>query len=224
MERATVLDPGVARRLPSSVAPATDAVGGGALFWGSKRAFDLAAALFLLPLLIATCAVLWVLNPLWNPGSLFFVHTRMGRDCRPFPMVKFRSMRPLHAVVRCHDDPVEADRITPLGYWLRRTRLDELPQIVNVLLGQMSLIGPRPDVWEHARVYVDVVPGYRERHAVRPGISGLAQVRMGYAEGVADTIRKTRKDRVYIKCASWLMELGIIARTLRIVVTGAGAR
>jgi lipopolysaccharide/colanic/teichoic acid biosynthesis glycosyltransferase len=198
-------------------------VGGGAAFWAGKRVFDIALAVFLLPLFAVLSATLACLNVKWNPGPLFFVQERMGRDCRPFRLIKFRTMRPA-GEVRAHDEPVETDRITPLGYWLRRSRLDELPQVWNVLLGEMSFIGPRPDCWEHARVYLATVPGYRARHAVRPGISGLAQVRMGYAEGAAATVRKSRKDLVYIARASARLELAILLRTLPIMSTGHGAR
>jgi lipopolysaccharide/colanic/teichoic acid biosynthesis glycosyltransferase len=200
--------------------PAT--VGGGAWFWAAKRLFDLALALVLLPTLVPLGATIALLNLRWNPGPLFFVQARMGRDCRPFPVVKFRTMRPAPAGTRRGPDaPVEVERITPLGHRLRRTRLDELPQVLNVLLGQMSFVGPRPDCWEHARVYLTTVPGYRARHAVRPGLSGLAQVRLGYAEGTAATVRKTRQDLVYVKRASASLELAILLRTLPVVVANA---
>jgi lipopolysaccharide/colanic/teichoic acid biosynthesis glycosyltransferase len=200
------------------------AIGGSATFWLGKRVFDLALAIFLLPLLGMLAASLALLNRKWNPGPLFFVQERMGRDGRPFELVKFRTMRPTTAEPRGADEPVELDRITPLGYWLRQTRLDELPQVLNVLLGEMSFIGPRPDVWEHAQAYAATVPGYRARHAVRPGISGLAQVRMGYAEGTAATLHKTRKDLVYIKQVSVGLEFAILLRTLSTMSNRRGAR
>lgn len=200
------------------------AIGGSAAFWLGKRLFDLVLGIFLLPLLGSTVVVLALLNRKWNPGPLFFVQERMGHECRPFELIKFRTMRPTTADPRGPDEPVELERITPLGHWLRRTRLDELPQVLNVLLGEMSFIGPRPDVWEHATVYATTVPGYRARHAVRPGISGLAQVRMGYAEGTAATLHKTRKDLVYIKRVSVMLEFAILLRTLSTMSNGRGAR
>lgn len=194
------------------------------LFLAVKRAFDVLVSIAALPVLAVLVLTLLILNPLWNPGPLFFVQTRMGRGCRPFPAIKFRTMRPARRILRGPDDPVESDRITPLGQFLRRSRIDELPQFLNVLAGHMSLIGPRPDYWEHAIHYLDVIPGYRQRHLVRPGISGLAQVDGGYAEGVDATIAKTRLDLRYIRQSGLAMELYVLRRTAHVVCTGFGAR
>lgn len=194
------------------------------LFLAVKRAFDVLVSIAALPVLAVLVLTLLILNPLWNPGPLFFVQTRMGRACRPFPAIKFRTMRPARRILRGPDDPVESDRITPLGQFLRRSRIDELPQFLNVLAGHMSLIGPRPDYWEHAIHYLDVIPGYRQRHLVRPGISGLAQVDGGYAEGVDATIAKTRLDLRYIRQSGLAMELYVLRRTAHVVCTGFGAR
>lgn len=196
----------------------------GQLFQASKRLFDVLIAIFALPLVALTGLILLLLNPFWNPGPIFFLQTRMGRGCRPFRAVKFRSMRPTSQIMRGPDDPVEADRITSLGRWLRRSRIDELPQILNVLMGQMSVIGPRPDYWDHATHYLDTIPGYRQRHLVRPGITGLAQVDGGYAEGVDATYEKTRHDLRYIRGASLGTELYVLWRTIVVVLTGSGAR
>lgn len=193
-------------------------------FTAAKRVFDIAVALVALPLIGAMALLLLVLNPIWNAGPLFYVQTRMGRDCRPFRAVKFRTMRPAARISRGPDDPLEADRITPLGQVLRRSRIDELPQFLNVLAGHMSVIGPRPDYWDHAQHYIDSIPGYRQRHAVRPGITGLAQVESGYAEGVGATVEKTRQDLRYIRSGGLGMELYVLGRTLHVVFTGAGAR
>lgn len=177
-----------------------------------------------MPVIAIAAVILLIINPLWNPGALFFVQTRMGRDCRPFPAVKFRTMRPASGKVRGPDDPLEAERITRLGRFLRRSRIDELPQFLNVLAGHMSLIGPRPDYWEHAIHYLDSVPGYRQRHVVLPGITGLAQVDGGYAEGVDATSAKTRLDLEYIRAAGLGMETYVLRRTIHVVCTGFGAR
>lgn len=134
----------------------------------SKRFFDIAMSILLLPLLCVLALVLLMLNPFYNKGNLFFVQPRMGRDCKPFKAIKFRSMRAVPKIIRGADSPLEIDRITSLGGFLRKSRIDELPQVINVLLGQMSLIGPRPDYFDHAVEYLEKIPGYRERHAVRP--------------------------------------------------------
>lgn len=194
------------------------------VFLHCKRVFDLATSLAALPVIGIAAVVLLVANRIWNPGPLFFVQTRMGRDCRPFRAVKFRTMRPAANIRRGPDDPLEAERITPLGQFLRRSRIDELPQFLNVLAGDMSIVGPRPDYWEHAIHYIDTVPGYRQRHMVLPGITGLAQVDGGYAEGVDATGEKTRLDLEYIRHAGLRMEAYVLWRTVYVVWTGFGAR
>lgn len=199
-----------------------DARGSG--FAMAKRGFDLAVGLAALPVVGLVALALLVLNPIWNPGPLFFVQRRMGRGCVPFLALKFRSMRHVPAILRGPDDPVETERITPLGRILRRSRVDELPQFLNVLRGQMSLVGPRPDYWDHAVHFLGTVPGYRQRHVVRPGITGLAQVQDGYAEGTDATQRKTRADLSYIRSFGWRMELYVLRRTFVVVWTGHGAR
>jgi lipopolysaccharide/colanic/teichoic acid biosynthesis glycosyltransferase len=190
----------------------------------AKRAFDITVAVAALPLIFVTALALLMVNPLWNAGPLFFFQTRMGRNCQPFRAVKFRTMRPALQIMRGPDARLEADRITSLGQLLRRLRIDELPQFVNILTAQMSLIGPRPDYWDHATHYLDFIPGYRQRHSVRPGITGLAQVDGGYAEGVNATVEKTRHDLRYIRRSSIGMEFYVLWRTVHVVLTGFGAR
>ena len=193
-------------------------------FLSSKRIADVVAAIIALPFLALVGLVLFVINPFWNAGPLIYAQTRMGRGCVPFRAYKFRTMRPAPTVDRGPNDPVETDRITRLGHFLRRTRIDELPQFVNVLFGEMSVIGPRPDYWEHALHYAATIPGYRQRYSVRPGITGLAQVANGYAATADETVAKTRHDLRYIANAGWGMELDIIWRTVRVILTGFGAR
>jgi lipopolysaccharide/colanic/teichoic acid biosynthesis glycosyltransferase len=195
-----------------------------ASFRFAKRAFDLVVTVVGLPLILFTALILLAINPIWNVGPIFFLQTRMGRDCRPFRAVKFRTMRPASHILRGPDDPLEIDRITPLGQFLRHSRVDELPQIFNVLAGHMSLIGPRPDYWDHAIHYLESIPTYRQRHSVLPGITGLAQVDGGYAEGVDATVEKTRDDLRYIRDSGTAMELYVLWRTINVVLTGFGAR
>jgi lipopolysaccharide/colanic/teichoic acid biosynthesis glycosyltransferase len=190
----------------------------------SKRLFDLAfTTVVLLPATLIVALALLVINPFFNPGSLLYVQKRMGRDCKPFRAYKFRTMETGPRDRRGPDDPVETDRITPLGNWLRRSRFDELPQIFNVYRGDMSLIGPRPDYFRHAHHYMRKIPAYRDRHMVRPGISGLAQIEHGYAEGTQATRIKTYADIDYINRATLLFDLWIFWRTIVTVVRMRGS-
>jgi lipopolysaccharide/colanic/teichoic acid biosynthesis glycosyltransferase len=188
-----------------------------------KRVFDIAFCILLLPVFLTCSFFLLFLNPFGNRGALFFVQTRMGRDCRPFPTIKFRTMRVTQTMTRSADGRLETDRITPLGRFLRRSRIDELPQILNVLRGEMSLIGPRPDYFEHAAHYLCVIPGYRQRLSVRPGISGLAQTQIGYVEGIEATRRKVNADLYYISHGGPGLEVWIFWRTLAVILGRAGS-
>ncbi|MDF0599276.1 sugar transferase [Psychromarinibacter sp. C21-152] len=193
-----------------------------AVFWIGKRAFDIVMSLLLLPVLAGVALLLLFLNPWLNEGPLLFVQKRMGRDCRPFRALKFRTMRAAPEISRSAEGGLEFERITKLGHVLRKYRLDELPQILNVLWGDMSLIGPRPDCYEHAEHYLGSVPRYRHRHAVRPGISGLAQVEVGYVEGSAATRRKVSADLYYIANANHRMEIWLVWRTIVTIVGRKG--
>lgn len=200
----------------------TAKIGGTTLFWRCKRLFDLSVAVALLPWLLVMTLVLLVLNPLFNPGSVFYVQPRMGRGCKPFPAFKFRTMSAAEGKTRGPDDPVEHHRITPLGGLLRRTRFDELPQILNILRGEMSLVGPRPDFFGHARVYMRAIPEYRDRHRIRPGLSGLAQVELGYAEGMEAARAKAEADLDYIERASFAFDLYLLWRTALVILRAEG--
>lgn len=188
-----------------------------------KRFFDLFLSVFLLALMLPIAVILFVINPLFNKGPLFFLQERMGQDCQPFTAWKFRSMT---VVADKHSgtgsrgpfDPLDRDRITPLGNFLRKSRIDELPQVVNIFRGEMSLIGPRHDAYRHALTYVDEVPGYRERCSVLPGITGLAQITVGYVEGREGLDQKVNADLRYRNRASMWLDLWITKRTVGIVL------
>lgn len=182
-----------------------------------KPAFDVVISLCLLPVLAIVALALLVLNPFFNKGPLMFMQTRMGRDCSAFTAIKFRTMVPAARITRTADDPLEQHRITQLGQILRKTRLDELPQIINVLRGEMSLIGPRPDFFHHARKYMRTVPGYRRRHSVRPGISGLAQTDLGYVSSIEGTRLKVKLDLHYVDNLNPRLDAYVFWRTLMTV-------
>lgn len=194
----------------------------GVTFLLGKRVFDVVLSLLFLPPLLLIALGLLLLNPLFNRGPLLYTQARMGRHCQPFTAVKFRTMLAASGPLRGPDEPLERHRITRLGRFLRKSRLDELPQVFNVLKGEMSLIGPRPDALYHAQEYIEIIPGYRERHAVRPGISGLAQTEIGYAEGIEATRRKVRADLYYIEHSGLAMEAYIFLRTIQTVLGRRG--
>jgi len=195
---------------------------GNKLFWINKRIFDVSICLLLIPLLIIFSILLILINYFFNSGSLFFIQDRMGKDCVAFPAIKFRTMEHTKEITRKYDDPIEVNRITSFGKILRKTRIDELPQILNVLKGEMSLIGPRPDYYIHALEYLKNVKGYRERHIIRPGITGLSQIRLGYAEGLEATAKKVYVDNYYIQNVNYIIELKIIGNTIITIIRGMG--
>ena len=190
-----------------------------------KRAGDFVAVVAILPFALISALVLFVLNPFFNKGSLLFRQTRMGKNCQPFTAYKFRSMTslaPKTTEKRGAFDDLEEHRITKLGRIMRKLRIDELPQSLNILKGDMSLIGPRPDFIEHARVYITRIPGYRERHNVRPGVTGLAQTEVGYVSDEAGFRRKVAADLTYIRKMGFTYDLKIMVRTAQIILCGRG--
>jgi lipopolysaccharide/colanic/teichoic acid biosynthesis glycosyltransferase len=197
-------------------------ISGSRSFWVFKRIFDIVISIFLMPALFLTYVLLLIFNNFFNRGPVFFTQYRMGKDCNRFKAIKFRSMISSDYIIREYDDPIEIDRITPLGNFLRKARLDELPQIINVFKGEMSLIGPRPDYYEHALMFVENIPGYRDRHIIRPGISGLSQIRLGYAEGIKATQKKSTIDMFYIKNASFTLDFRIVLATIFTIFMGRG--
>jgi exopolysaccharide biosynthesis polyprenyl glycosylphosphotransferase len=188
-----------------------------------KRALDVTAVLLTLPLTLPLATVVALAIRRDSPGPALFSQWRTGLHGRPFLLHKFRSMR--HAE---HDTPRFAltrdPRITPLGGFLRKTRLDELPQLWNVLRGDMSLIGPRPEQTAFVARFAQDIPSYPYRHLVRPGLTGWAQVQQGYAASAQETAIKLSYDLYYVTHYSLAMDLLILAKTLRTVLTGQGAR
>lgn len=182
---------------------------------------DVAGAVFLLPIVGALALVLLILNPIFNPGPLLYRQRRMGQGCASFVAVKFRTMT-CASYERGAHDPVELDRITPLGGILRRMGLDELPQAINVLRREMSLIGPRPDCVHHAEAFLAEIPEYGRRFSIRPGMSGLSQIKLGYAVGTDATRKKAQTDIEYIAHAGFRLDLWIAWRTLVTVLMGRG--
>ncbi len=194
------------------------------IYMVAKQIFDRLVALAVLPVVAGVALFLLILNPFFNRGPLFFFQSRAGMNGEPFSMVKFRSMVPSDVEARDPNADLEEDRITPLGRYLRHSRIDELPNFWNVLVGEMSMIGPRPDAVNHAEYFSKTIPGYVDRLEVRPGITGLAQVSMGYAEGEEDTVKKTLFDQAYIRKVSLRTDIYIMFRTLVVMATGFGSK
>ncbi len=189
-----------------------------------KKFCDISFLLLALPIIICTSIVLLILNPIFNPGPLFFRQTRMGMGGKAIWLWKFRTMTVSSVKLRAHDAPVEHARIHSLGKFLRQFRIDELPNFFNVLKGEMSLVGPRPEAWEHAIEFLGDVPFYRDRFRVLPGITGLAQVRGGYADDPGATRRKARMDHIYVARSCTKMDFYIIYKTFSVLATGFGAK
>jgi lipopolysaccharide/colanic/teichoic acid biosynthesis glycosyltransferase len=158
-----------------------------------------------------------------SPGPLLFVQDRVGLEGRVFGLVKFRTMHPAAGRVSewAGDN---GGRVTRVGRWLRAFRLDELPQLWNVLAGDMNLIGPRPHPVSNFDLFQRTVPYYWIRAMVRPGITGWAQVRFGYADNLEEEIEKMRFDLYYIKHRSLRLDTRILLDTFRTVVRGGGSR
>ena len=187
-----------------------------------KRAFDIVFSLSALVILFIPMAIIALLVKVTSKGPVFFRQERVGLQGRPFHIVKFRSM--VHNAesqgpqLSHSTDP----RITPIGRWLRRIRMDELPQFWNVLKGDMSLVGPRPERQHFIDEITKVAPHYRHLHKVRPGITSWGQVKFGYAENVEQMLRRLKYDILYIENMSLAVDLKILAYTALIVLRGDG--
>lgn len=191
--------------------------------WG-KRAFDIAAALalliFLAPLLIVTAIAI----RLDSKGPALYRQRRIGYGGREFHIFKFRSMRLDAEKDGACWAAVSDKRITRVGRFIRRTRIDEIPQAINILRGEMSFVGPRPERPEFVRLLEREIPHYHERHLVKPGITGWAQVKHEYTASVEGARDKLTYDLFYIKHFSLLLDFLIVLMTVRVALLGIGSR
>ena len=194
-----------------------------------KQMIDLLAALVIGPVVLPICLVAALAIRLDSPGPALFRQSRMGYRGKEFTVYKFRTMR-VNGANRSKtkvavDDLItreDDDRITRVGRFLRFTRIDELPQLVNVLRGEMSLIGPRPEATGLSDWYQAEVPFYRYRHIVKPGITGWAQVNQGHVAGVDDIKMKLQYDFYYIRNFSIWLDILIVMKTIKTMLTGYG--
>jgi sugar transferase (PEP-CTERM system associated) len=196
------------------------------LFQNTKRLLDVLAAGALLVVLSPLLALIAALIRLTSPGPVLYRQSRVGERGRVFAVLKFRSMR---LGAEAATGPVWAtegfdSRVTVLGRYLRKFRLDELPQLLNILRGEMSFVGPRPERPHFIEVLRKVVPYYDERHTVKPGVTGWAQIKFGYGSSIEDAQEKLQFDLYYLRHMSMTFDVGILLDTLKIVALGRGAR
>jgi lipopolysaccharide/colanic/teichoic acid biosynthesis glycosyltransferase len=162
-------------------------------------------------------------NALANRGPLFFRQIRVGKQGQTFEILKFRTMKPDEGAALAGEWTSEADpRITPFGNLLRRSHLDELPQVWNILRGDLAVVGPRPEQPRYVADLTEKLPFYDLRHLVRPGLTGWAQVKYGYAGTEADALEKLQYEFFYLRRQSMAFDLQVMGRTLRSVLKGAG--
>lgn len=190
-----------------------------------KRAVDVLASLFVLLLSLPIMLLAAVAIKLCDPGPAIYRQKRVGFAGNVFVLYKFRSMS---IGAEATGQPVwarKADpRVTPIGRFIRATRIDELPQLINVLKGEMSLVGPRPERPEFVALLRKQIEYYDLRHYILPGITGWAQINVGYTDDTIGAIRKLSYDLYYMKHASMFLDLYIFAKTLKTVLWGEGAR
>jgi exopolysaccharide biosynthesis polyprenyl glycosylphosphotransferase len=190
----------------------------------AKRLLDVATVIALSPLWLPLAACVAVAVRFDSKGPALYSQPRVGRDGQVFTLWKFRSMVHGLQAPGVHFAQAEDPRITRVGRVLRRSRLDELPQLFNVLMGHMSLIGPRPEQTAFVRDFAATIPSYPYRHLVRPGLTGWAQVQQGYADSADTTRIKLSYDLYYVAHYSLALDLLIAAKTVKTVCTGFGAR
>jgi len=193
-----------------------------------KRVVDVALAALGTLLLMALTPFVLLGNAVANRGPLFYRQTRIGKAGKPFTILKFRTMRPEGASLRGapadgrwtdRDDP----RVTPFGRLLRRSHLDELPQVLNIVRGDLAVVGPRPEQPHYVEELAGKLAFYDLRHLVRPGLTGWAQVKYGYAGDERDALEKLQYEFFYLRRQSLSRDARIVARTLRSIVGGRGA-
>jgi len=189
-----------------------------------KQIVSFSVSLLLLVLFLPLFPLIALLIKLDSPGPVFFRQERVGEDGKVFTLWKFRSMR---KDAERNTGPVWAkaqdSRVTRVGKYLRRTRLDEVPQLFNVLKGDMSLVGPRPERPNFVDELSKTIPFYYLRHSVKPGVTGWAQINYGYGNSVEDAVEKLQYDLFYIKNVSWALDLLVLLHTIKTVLVRKGS-
>jgi exopolysaccharide biosynthesis polyprenyl glycosylphosphotransferase len=189
-----------------------------------KRCFDVAVSGFLLFMMLPVLALIAALMLIENKGPLFYTQDRIGLYGRVFRILKFRTMVPAPLNATPQWTANQDNRITPLGRFMRKFRLDELPQLINVLKGEMSMVGPRPEQPYFCDLLAKEIPFYHQRHMVVPGLTGWAQVRYMYGASIEESKQKLEFDLFYVKNLSIWLDLAIAFETMKVVLVGQGAK
>lgn len=194
------------------------------IYFHVKRVWESILIITSFPVTLPIMAITAILIKLENSGPAIFIQERVGQGGKVFRIYKFRSMtiRPKNAKSKFATE--EQARVTRIGKVIRKVRIDELPQFFNVLKGEMALIGPRPEQEDFVKQFEKEIPFYGYRHMVKPGITGWAQTVQGYADDVDSTREKLAHDLYYIKHLSVWLDINIVFKTIRTMVTGFGAK
>jgi lipopolysaccharide/colanic/teichoic acid biosynthesis glycosyltransferase len=187
-----------------------------------KRLFDIVCVLLFAPILVPIFLISTIAIRIETKGSPIFTQTRTGKDKREFTIYKLRSM---YEDTSSHDLTIDDDkRITKIGKFIRKTRIDEIPQLWNVLKNDMSIVGPRPEYIGSDRIFRKSIPYYDYRYLVKPGVTGWSQVNVGHTNDEESTRDKLEADIYYVKNISLWLDIHIILKTLKVVCSGQGAR
>jgi exopolysaccharide biosynthesis polyprenyl glycosylphosphotransferase len=190
-----------------------------------KRFFDIMVSASLIVIAIPCLAIAALLIAAEGGGPVIYRQERVGYRGQTFTVYKLRSMaQDAEKDGRAAWATVDDSRVTKVGRWIRRSRIDELPQLINVLKGEMSFVGPRPERPEFVAMLTEQIPFYAVRHSVKPGLTGWAQVRYSYGATVEQSVRKLEYDLYYVKNHTLLLDLIILLETVRVVLLGEGAR
>ena len=188
-----------------------------------KRAIDIVVSIIALIVLIPVYAAVGITIKLTSPGPIFYLQRRIGFHNKPFNIIKFRSMvQNAEAAGKPQLSSDNDPRITPFGRFMRKYRIDEFPQFWNVLKGDMSIVGPRPERKHYIDLITERVPAYALLHQVRPGITSMGMVKYGYAKNVDEMVERVKYDLMYLDNMSLLNDLKILIYTIKIVFTGRG--
>ena len=194
------------------------------LYMTFKRIWESLIIIVTFPITLSIMAIIAILIKLENPGPAMFIQERVGQGGKLFRIYKFRSMTIKDVGAEDRFATAEQARVTKVGKFIRKFRIDELPQFFNVLKGEMALIGPRPEQDGFVKKFEQEIPFYGYRHMVKPGITGWAQVVQGYADDTESTSEKLAYDLYYIKNLSFWLDINIVFKTIRTMLTGFGAQ